>query len=102
MSTHNIYFHGEMRKTCYLDTHSYLELCLCLEKKSVLNCTTLIAFFFPLREYITKTCLHNFDPLKPHFYVVKLGLTGVFIIFLISAQKHRLWVSVRTASARRF
>ena len=31
-------------------------------------------------------------PLKLHFYIVKLGLTGVYIIFLISAQKHRLWV----------
>ena len=39
-----------------------------------------------------KTCLYNFDPLKPHFYIVKLGFTGVYIIFLISAQKHRLWV----------
>ena len=29
---------------------------------------------------------YNFDPLKPHFYVVKLGFTGVYIIFLISAQ----------------
>ena len=28
-----------------------------------------------------------FDPLKPHFYVVKLGFTGVSIIFIISAQK---------------
>ena len=35
---------------------------------------------------ITKTYLYNFDPLKPHFYIVKLGFTGVFIIFLISAQ----------------
>ena len=35
---------------------------------------------------ITKTCLYNFDPLKPHFYTVKLGFTGVYIIFLISAQ----------------
>ena len=41
---------------------------------------------------ITKTCLYNFDPLKPHFYIVKLGFTGVYITFLISAQKHRLWV----------
>ena len=35
---------------------------------------------------VTKTCLYNFDPLKPHFYIVKLGFTGVYIIFLISAQ----------------
>ena len=42
----------------------------------------------------------RFDPLKPHFYIVKPGFTGVYIIFLISAQKYRLWVLVRTP--RRF
>ena len=35
---------------------------------------------------ITKTYLYKFDPLKPHFYTVKLGFTGVYIIFLMSAQ----------------
>ena len=35
---------------------------------------------------IRKTCLYNFDPLKPHFYIVKLGFTGVYIIFLIFVQ----------------
>ena len=29
---------------------------------------------------ITKTYLYNFDPLEPHFYIVKLGFTGVHII----------------------
>ena len=29
-----------------------------------------------------KTYLYNLDPLKPHFYIVKLGFTGVYIIFL--------------------
>ena len=48
---------------------------------------------------ITKTYLYNVDPLKPHFYIVKLGFTGVCIIFLISAQKHRLWVLGRITSA---
>ena len=51
---------------------------------------------------ITKTYLYNFDPLKPNFYIVKLGFTRVYIIFVISAQKHRLLVLVRTASTRRF
>ena len=37
-------------------------------------------------SYITKTCLYIFDPLKSHFYIVNLGFTEVFIIFLISAQ----------------
>ena len=50
---------------------------------------------------ITKTCLYNFEPLKPHFNIVKLEFTGVYIIFHISAQKLRLWVLVRTALARR-
>ena len=28
------------------------------------------------QKNITKTHLYNFDPLKPHFYIVKLGFTG--------------------------
>ena len=36
--------------------------------------------------FITKTRLYNFDPLKPHFYIVKLGFTGVYIIFLILVE----------------
>ena len=51
----------------------------------------------PEAVYIMKTCLYNCDPLKPHFHIGKLRFTGVYIIFLISSQKHRLWVLVRTA-----
>ena len=29
-----------------------------------------------------KTYLYNFNPLKPHFYIVVLGFTGVYIFFL--------------------
>ena len=36
-----------------------------------------------LQHSITKTRLYNVDPHKPHFYIVKLGVTGVYIIFLI-------------------
>ena len=50
---------------------------------------------------ITKTYLYNIDPLKPHFYIVKLGLQG-YTLFFLFLLKHRLWVLVRTASARRF
>ena len=39
-----------------------------------------------LYHSITKTSLYNFDPLKPHFYIVKLGFTGVYNIFRISAK----------------
>ena len=37
-------------------------------------------------QTITKTSLYNVNPLKPNFYIVKLGFTGVYIIFLISAH----------------
>ena len=79
MSTHNISFREEIKKI------SIHELS-CWEKCLI----------------ITKAYLYNLDPLKPHFYTVKLGFTGVYIIFLISAQKHRLRVLVRTASPRWF
>ena len=36
------------------------------------------------KSCITKTYLCNFDSLKPHFYIINLGFTGVYFIFLIS------------------
>ena len=45
---------------------------------------------------ITSPC--NEHPLAPKFYIVKLGFTGVYIIFLIFALKHRLWVLVLTCT----
>ena len=36
-------------------------------------------------QFITKTRIYNSDPLEPHFYIVKLGFTGVYIIFHISS-----------------
>ena len=50
-------------------------------------CTRQPSFVTSFMElHITKTYLYNFDPLKPHFDIVKLGFTGVYSIFLISAQ----------------
>ena len=46
----------------------------------------LVRLRFPPEDSITKACLYNFDPLKPHFYIVNLGFTRVYIIFLISAH----------------
>ena len=48
------------------------------------------------------TCPCKFDPLTPHFYAVKLGCTEVYIVILVFALEHGLWVLVRTASVRRF
>ena len=38
-------------------------------------------------SFIRKTCLYNFDPLKSHLYIVKLGFTGVCIIFSYLCSK---------------
>ena len=46
----------------------------------------LVILYQSFCQIITKTCLYNFDPRKPHFYIVKLGFTRVYIIFLIFAQ----------------
>ena len=49
-----------------------------------------------------KTCPCNEHPLAPHFYMVKVGLTGVYMFYLFFALKHRSWVLIRTASVRWF
>ena len=40
---------------------------------------------------ITKTSPCNEDPLTPYFYKVKLGFTGVYIIFLFLLQNIYCW-----------
>ena len=40
-----------------------------------------------------KTCLYNFDPLKPHFCIVKLGFTEVNIILSLLKNTVR-WYSL--------
>ena len=55
-------------------------------KENISNCCLLKFEPSILNVTITKTCLYDIDPLKPHFYIVKLGFTGVYIIFFISAQ----------------
>ena len=39
-------------------------------------------------EPITKTHLYNYDPIKPHFYIVNLGFTGVYIIIFLFLLKN--------------
>ena len=88
-------------KECLTKTQIRLRGCTGLTETPIFL-SVVCSLFLKAIFFITKTCLYNFYPLKPHFYVVKLGFTGVYIIFLICAQKHRLGVLVRTASPRRF
>ena len=54
----------------------------------LLVCDVCSEFFSPslsARErlhHIMETCPCNVDPLTPHFYILKLGCTGVYNIFL--------------------
>ena len=41
---------------------------------------------WPSRKHTLK--VYNFDPLKPHFYIVKLGFTRVYIIFFLFLLKN--------------
>ena len=38
--------------------------------------------------YIMKTYLHNFDLIKTHFYIVKLGFRGIYIFFFFDISAH--------------
>ena len=51
-----------------------------------------------------KTCLYNFDPLKPHFYIVKLGFPGELFLGLLEnidcfgTRQNRLGEAVLTST----
>ena len=52
---------------------------------------------FMAKTFIRKTCPCNEYPLKPHFYIVKMGYAGVYYtIFLNLGPKHRSWILVRS------
>ena len=80
----------ELHKVIYDLIKHFLENIIYILNIGTSFLTSILVLTF--EQVITKTGLYNFDPLTPHFCIVKLGFTGVYIIFLISAQKHRLWV----------
>ena len=61
------------RKYHYHNTPSYSKIVVSMRQ----------IHSYKFEKCITKTCLYNFDPLKPHFYIVKLGFTGVYIIYFL-------------------
>ena len=91
MRTHNICLYKKVNKKytgCKLKTTEIHE-CALIGICEVIRSNTVISFLLSPQKHnyvITKTYLYNFDPLKSHFYIVKLGFTGVYIIFLISVK----------------
>ena len=72
MSIHNICLHEQVDKKytgCNLKTVELLD-CVLIRVCAVIRLNT----------------IYSFDPFKPHFYIVKLKFTRVYINFLISAQ----------------
>ena len=67
-------------------------------------CRLVFTHYSPLtslgKTFITKTCLYNFDPFKLHFYIVKLGLTGIQGMFemncLLSSSSISTWGTIKT------
>ena len=79
----------------WANTHSFRKYCA----PAYLSCFfffVVFFFFFFFFFKLSQMAMYNITIL----YIVQLGFTGIYIIFLISAQKHRLWVLVRTASPR--
>ena len=58
------------------------------------NPKAFVLSFFVTHRSLLKHAYIIFTPLN-HFYLVKLRFTGVYIIFLISAQNHTFWVLFR-------
>ena len=64
---------------CQLKILVMFSVGLSLGTSGLLDCLRVVF----LRCVITKTCLYSLDPLEPHFYIVKLGLQGYTLFFLI-------------------
>ena len=58
-----------------------IQILLNLKSVEILNNMVILFLFF-----IMKTCPCNEYPLKPHFYIVKLGYAGVYLFFLFLLQ----------------
>ena len=82
MCTHNIYFLYRNKKNVIIFGRILHRRVNIMISWFFFFCVCVCVFFFFFLFFffrnisITKTCLYNFDPLKPHFYIVKLGFTG--------------------------
>ena len=71
---------------CYFQG-GLLQILLSIFRISMVKCKYIrIARSYHVSDALYYSRLYNFDPLKPHFYTVQMGFTGVYVIFLISAQ----------------
>ena len=62
----------------YQDNENSTKACLSVLSDQSLHCPP--SKGLAKEEHITKTHLYNSDPLKPHIYIVKLGLFFLFLL----------------------
>ena len=91
ISTHNIYFHGEIKKKYYLDTFSYLQLCnKCIS--GGFNKIRLSSKTAEKKKKFGLFCLYFlFVSLITRFFF--FSACKVWIFFLTFPTKHMLWCS---------
>ena len=70
-----------------------MDFCISLSTKqgnsgrvAVTHADWIMSLVFRVQERFFKVPDDNIDPLKPHFYIVQLRFTGLYIIFHISVQ----------------
>ena len=88
---HHISSFGALERLCFIkvDFYEYQQHALSEAGfgRSIMYCTDIYRYITKaIYIYISKTCLYNFESLKPHFYIVKLGFTGVYIVFLLKSM----------------
>ena len=73
-----------------VNQNACLHIIFFFKNKYVLCISHVIYIYIYIYRFIMnnnkKTRINNITPLKPNFYIVRLRLTGVYIILLIYAQ----------------
>ena len=83
MGISTCFYEVQKKKKCFISKTAHTIFTALLQEQLIL--------YENFDSHITKTCLYNFDPLKPHFYIVKLGFTELYIIIFYFCSKHRFF-----------
>ena len=80
------FFSGKKKRKIMISNFSSADsahlMQVSLSKTCLTVCVSLCYLTNEVEDPYHEKRLYKFDPLKPHFYIVKLGFTGVYIIFL--------------------
>ena len=83
VKTHESRLHYFLGCGTFAVCHHLFAFPVCVIGRLYSSYTSSLLFYDVLLIFITKTYLYNLNALKPHFNIVKLGFTGVNIIFFL-------------------